>query len=144
MKTSSFALALLVAATCPALAAAGNPDGTDPQQTTLKTIRAEPAPIRGHDALELLALETDLSARDVRLVLTTEAHDARYVFRSQRDMARQFADALGPARFADLVAGLPVRLQSPAALDAAREMTASTPAAPERDDMALVAVLARP
>jgi hypothetical protein len=139
MKTSSFVLALLAAATSPALAAAEG----GPQETNLQTVRAvaeAPAPIRGHDALKLLALETDLTARDVRLVLTTEARNARYDLRFERDMARRFAASLGPERFADLVAGLPIELHSPAVLDAASNMTASASGGWARDGRVAVVV----
>ena len=120
MKLSSLALVLLALAASPALFA-----GANPQQKSLQPVRAElnaPAPISGHDALKLLALETDLTARDVRLVLTTEARNERYVFRSERDMARQFENSLGSDRFAALVAGRPIELRSPAVLEAARNM----------------------
>jgi hypothetical protein len=143
MKLSSFALVLLAAAASPALAAAG----ADPQETNLQTVRAvsgAPAPIRGHDALKLLALETDLSARDVRLVLTTEARDARYDFRSERDMARRFEDSLGAERFADLVAGRPIALNSPAVLEAARGMAVAASGGWRRDGQVAMVVFARP
>lgn len=123
MKLSSLALVLLALAASPALFA-----GANPQQKSLQPVRAElnaPAPISGHDALKLLALETDLTARDVRLVLTTEARNERYVFRSERDMARQFENSLGSDRFAALVAGRPIELRSPAVLEAARNMAAT-------------------
>ncbi len=123
MKLSSLALVLLALAASPALFA-----GANPQQKSLQPVRAElnaPAPISGHDALKLLALETDLTARDVRLVLTTEARNERYVFRSERDMARQFESSLGSERFSDLIAGRPIELHSPAVLEAARNMAAT-------------------
>lgn len=143
MKISSFALALLAAAASPALAAAE----AGPQETNLQTVRAvsgAPAPIRGHDALKLLALETDLTARDVRLVLTTEARNARYDFRFERNMARQFEASLGSERFADLVAGLPIELHSPAVLEAAANMTAAASGGWTRDGRVAMVVLARP
>lgn len=121
MKLSSFALALLAVATSPTLVAAE----ADPQEKSLQPIRAEldaTPPISGHDALKLLALETDLTPRDVRLVLATEARNQRYAVRFERDMARQFEASLGSERFDDLVAGLPIALHSPAVLDAARSM----------------------
>ena len=124
MKLSSLALALLAVAASPTLVASE----ANPQQKSLQPVRAElnaPAPISGHDALKLLALETDLTARDVRLVLTTEARNERYVFRSERDMARQFENSLGSDRFAALVAGRPIELRSPAVLEAARNMAAT-------------------
>lgn len=124
MKLSSLALALLVLAASPTLFAAE----AAPQEKSLQPVRAEldaPAPISGHDALKLLALETNLTARQVRLVLTTEARNERYDFRSKRDMARQFENSLGSDRFAALVAGRPIELHSPAVLEAARNMAAT-------------------
>lgn len=124
MKASLSMLALLAAAASPAFAA---PD-PDAQEIDLQTVRAEmaaPAPISGYRAWQLLALETDLTAKDVRLVLTTVARDERFRFRAHRDMARQFEQSLGSDRYSDLVAGLPVELHSPAVLEAARNMTAS-------------------
>ena len=119
MKLSSFALALLSVAATPAFAASA----ADPQETDLQPVRAEietAAPIGGYDALKLLALETDVTARDVRLVLATEARNERYDVRFQRDMARRFAASLGPARYSDLIAGRPIALHSPAVLEAAQ------------------------
>ena len=124
MKLSSFALALLSVAATPAFAASA----ADPQETDLQPVRAEietAAPIGGYDALKLLALETDVTARDVRLVLATEARNERYDVRFQRDMARRFAASLGPARYSDLIAGRPIALHSPAVLEAARNMAAT-------------------
>jgi hypothetical protein len=148
MKISSFALALLAVATSPALVASeANPQ----QETNLQPVRAEleaPAPISGYNALKLLALETDVTARDVRLVLTTEARNERYDVRFERDMARRFAASLGPGRFSDLVAGLPIELHSPAVLDAARNMAAAAPNGSARnrqlDARVALVVLARP
>lgn len=123
MKASLSMFALLAAAASPAFAA----PKADAQETNLQPIRAEmaaPAPIGGYRACQLLALETNLTAQDVRLVLTTVAHDERYRIRADRDMARQFEQSLGSERYSDLVAGLPVELHSPAVLEAARNMAA--------------------
>ncbi len=131
MKASLSMLALLAAAASPAFAA---PD-PDAQEIDLQPVRAEmaaPAPISGYRAWQLLALETNLTAKDVHLVLTTVAHDEHYHFRADRDMARQFERSLGPERYSDLVAGLPVELHSPAVLEAARNMTASATDARDR------------
>ena len=145
MNIRSFALALLCVAATPAFAASA----PDPQETSLQPVRAvaaAPAPIRGYDALKLLALETDLTARDVRLVLTTAARDARYDVRSERDMARQFESSLGQERYSNLIAGLPIELRSPAVLEAARDMAAATDGRRDSRPDARVAmvVLARP
>ena len=124
MKLSSLALALLAVAASPTLVASE----ADPQETSLQPVRAvlaPPKPIGGYKALKLLALETDLTTHDVRLVLTTEVRNARYDFRSERDMARQFENSLGSDRFAALVAGRPIELHSPAVLEAARSMAAT-------------------
>ena len=143
MKLSSLALALLVLAASPTLFAAE----AAPQEKSLQPVRAEldaPAPISGHDALKLLALETNLTARQVRLVLTTEARNERYDFRSDRDMARQFENSLGSDRFAALVAGHPIELRSPAVLEAARNMAAATAGGSARDGRIAMVVFANP
>lgn len=142
MKISSFALALLAAATSPLVAAEASPQETDLQP--IRAITEAPAPIRGYDALKLLALETDLTPRDVRLVLFTTARNERYGVRSERDMARHFEDSLGTERYSDLVAGRPIELHSPAVLEAARSMTASVPGARQPDSRVAMVVLARP
>ena len=141
MKISSFALAMLAMAASPTLVAAES----DPQETTLQTVHAmarAPAPIRGHDAMVLLALETNLTARDVRMVLATEARNEYYDFRFERDTARRFAASLGAERFADLVAGRPITLHSPEVLEAARNMVASTSGGWTRDGRVAMVVLA--
>ena len=88
------------------------------------------------------------TARDVRLVLTTEARNERYDVRFERDMARRFAASLGEERFSDLVAGLPIELHSPVVLDAARNMTAAASNGSARDRQpdvrVAMVVLARP
>ena len=124
MKLSSLALALLAVAASPTLVASE----ADPQETSLQPVRAvlaPPKPIGGYKALKLLALETDLTTHDVRLVLTTEVRNARYDFRSDLNKARQFESSLGSERFSDLVAGRPIELHSPAVLEAARNMAAT-------------------
>ncbi len=122
MKTTSMLLALSVI-TVPAYAA-GNP-----QEATLEPVRAvQPKPIVGYPALQLLGLETGLTAPQVRMVLTTEARHAYYRFRKDRDSKRQFERELGSQRYADLIDGQPIALHSPAVLEAAQGM-ASTPSA---------------
>lgn len=124
MKLSSLALALLAVAASPTLVASE----ADPQETSLQPVRAvlaPPKPIGGYKALKLLALETDLTTHDVRLVLTTEVRNARYDFRSDLNKARQFESSLGSERFSDLIAGRPIELHSPAVLEAARSMAAT-------------------
>ena len=124
MKLSSLALVLLAVAASPTLVASE----ADPQETSLQPVRAvlaPPKPIGGYKALKLLALETDLTTHDVRLVLTTEVRNARYDFRSDLNKARQFESSLGSERFSDLIAGRPIELHSPAVLEAARSMAAT-------------------
>ena len=124
MKLSSLALALLAVAASPTLVASE----ADPQETSLQPVRAvlaPPKPIGGYKALKLLALETDLTTHDVRLVLTTEVRNARYDFRSDLNKARQFESSLGSERYSDLIAGRPIELHSPAVLEAARNMAAT-------------------
>ena len=124
MKLSSLALALLAVAASPTLVASE----ADPQETSLQPVRAvlaPPKPIGGYKALKLLALETDLTTHDVRLVLTTEVRNARYDFRSDLNKARQFESSLGSERYSDLIAGRPIELHSPAVLEAARSMAAT-------------------
>ena len=125
MKLSSLALVLLAVAASPTLVASE----ADPQETSLQPVRAvlaPPKPIGGYKALKLLALETDLTTHDVRLVLTTEVRNARYDFRSDLNKARQFESSLGSERFSDLIAGRPIELHSPAVLEAARNMAATS------------------
>ena len=113
MKLSSLALALLAVAASPTLVASE----ADPQETSLQPVRAVLAPpkaIGGYKALKLLALETDLTTHDVRLVLTTEVRNARYDFRSDLNKARQFESSLGSERFSDLIAGRPIERSSDA------------------------------
>lgn len=126
MKTA-FTFLTLAAIAAPAFAANGAP-----QETTLDSVRAtQPAPIGGHRALQLLGLETDLDANQVRMVLVTEAHQARYRVRSDRDVARKFANALGTERYTDLIEGQPIALSSPAVLEAARQMGMAIAASPQ-------------
>ena len=144
MRTNLLALTLLAAAASPAFAAAPKADA---QETNLQPVRAtmaKPAPISGYHALQLLALETNLTAKDVRLVLTTVAHDARYRFRANRDMARGFEQSLGPERYSDLVAGLPIVLHSPAVLETARSMAAAASHAGDRDGRVVMVMASNP
>ena len=61
--------------------------------------RKRPRRSGGYDALKLLALETDVTARDVRLVLATSGGNERYDVRFQRDMRAASAALPGPARY---------------------------------------------
>ena len=128
MKASPLMLALFITAASPVFATAS----ADAQERNLETVRARmnaPTPISGYRAWQLLALETQLATRDVRMVLTTVARDERFRFRAHRDMAREFERALGPKRYSDLFAGRPVELRSPAVLEAARGMAQADPSA---------------
>lgn len=121
MKASPLMLALFMTAASPVFATSN----VDAQERNLETVRARmsaPPPISGFRAWQLLALETQLTTKDVRLVLTTVARDERFRFRADRDMAREFQRALGPERSSDLFAGRPIELRSPAVLEAARGM----------------------
>lgn len=109
-------LAMTVIAAAPAFAG-------DPQETTLDPVRAShEKPISGFRAMQLVALETNLSAPQVRTVLRTESQHARYQFRAQRNWANQAEESLGTARFAALINGQPIELYSPAVLQAVRGM----------------------
>lgn len=115
---SVFATALALALPTAAIA-------SEPQERMLETVRATahaPTPIVGFRAMQLLGIETDMDARQVRMVLTTEANHQAYLFRRDQKVAWHFAQSLGDERFADLVAGKPIRLYSPAVLEAARSM----------------------
>ena len=143
MKLSSLALVLLAVAASPTLVASE----ADPQETSLQPVRAllaPPKPIGGYNALKLLALETSLTTHDVRLVLTTEVRNARYDFRSDLNKARQFESSLGSERFSDLIAGRPIKLHSPAVLEAARDMVAATSDGSARDGRVAMVVFASP
>ncbi len=106
----------------PAFAAGGEPqDGT-----TLKPIRAVAPPpqkvFRGHQADQLLALETGVRPRDVRMIETTVAHDAQYELGWQKRTERRFAEALGPERYNAWSSGHSIQLYSPAVIEEANRM----------------------
>jgi len=115
---------LLLAATTLSVQAGPSPAG-DQRTTNLNTVSTiAPEPIRGQRALELLALETDLTPRIVRMVLTHRAAES-YSFRFQRNAARQFQSTLGEERYASLMEGQPIELYSMKVRDAVRS-SAST------------------
>jgi hypothetical protein len=124
MKAFPLALVLLSAAAAPAFAG-----GNDPQQeTNLNPVTAaRPAmpPIGGFQAIRLLALETDLTPRQVRMVENTVAHDEYFRFLADKKVAERFALALGRERYADWAAGRPIQLHSPAVIEAARNMASA-------------------
>lgn len=110
-----------------ALAAGGEPqDGT-----TLKPVRAVAQPpqkvFSGHQAVQLLALETGVQPRDVRMIETTIARNARYQLLRQRKIERRFAEALGPERFTTWSHGDPIQLYSPAVIEEANRMAGRAP-----------------
>lgn len=123
---STLLAATLLAA--PALAAGGEPqDGT-----TLKPVRAvahsQPEKIfRGYQAFQLLALETGVRPRDVRMIETTVARNAQYQFGWQKKTGKRFAEALGPERYSAWSSGHSIQLYSPAAFEAANRMAGRSP-----------------
>lgn len=122
---SALLAATLLAA--PAFANAGEPqDGT-----TLKPVRAvahAPQKIfRGHQAAQLLALETGVRARDVKMIEINIARKTRYQFRRQQETEQRFASALGPARFSAWSSGRPIQLYSPAVIQEANRMAGIAP-----------------
>lgn len=122
MKTATLLFALVAIASAPAFAAGG-----DPQETTLDPVQAShEKPISGRRAVNLIALETQLEAPDVLMVMRTEVNHRRYPFRFQRDLSTQFKNALGTERFTTLISGQPIELYSPAVLQAVRGMSGIT------------------
>lgn len=117
---------LLLAAT--SLAAHAGQAPTGGQHTTdLRPISTTaPQPIRGQRALDLLALETGLTPRLVRTVVTHRAAE-NYAFRHERTAARQFQAVLGEERYATLMAGRPIELYSMQVREAVRSMATSAP-----------------
>lgn len=122
----------------PAFAAGGEPqDGT-----TLKPVRAVAPPpqkiFRGHQADRLLALETGVRPRDVQMIETTVARNARYQFGWQQKTGTRFAEALGPERYSAWSSGHSIQLYSPAVIEEANRMAGR---ASGRDAFDRVAVL---
>ncbi len=122
---SALLAATLLAA--PAFANAGEPqDGT-----TLKPVRAvahAPQKIfRGHQAAQLLALETNVRPRDVRMIEIAVFRQMPYQFRSQQRAGQRFAQALGPERYAAWSHGRPIQLYSPAVIQEANRMAGIAP-----------------
>lgn len=116
------ATALLAA---PAFAAGGDPQQ---RETSLQPIRATMAhaPFRGYQASQLLALETNLTTPQVRMVERVTFRHASYAVRAQRNIGRQFAQALGEERYTAWASGRPIALYSPAVLHAANRMASNT------------------
>ena len=116
-----------VVLTAALLAAPVSAAGGDPQDgTTFKPVRAVVQPpqkiFNGHRADKLLALETNVRPRDVKMIETTVARNARYQFGWQQKTGKRFADALGPERYAAWTHGQPIQLYSPAVIDEANRM----------------------
>ncbi|MFT3754724.1 MAG: hypothetical protein QM769_02050 [Pseudoxanthomonas sp.] len=127
MKTTPLALSLLALATAamPALAADDGPQ----QETNLNPVIAEkpaPRPIGGYKAKQLLALETNLTPQQVRMIEHTVASRQEYRFLFQKKVAKQFKESLGSERYAAWATGHPIALHSPAVLEAVRGMANAT------------------
>ncbi|TLX22868.1 hypothetical protein [Thermomonas fusca] len=106
--------------------------GGEPQDgTTLKAVRAvAQAPqkvFRGHQADQLLALETGVRPRDVRMIETTVARNARYQFGWQQKTGKRFAEALGSDRYNAWSRGHSIQLYSPAVIEEANRMAGRAP-----------------
>lgn len=135
--TSALLVATLLAGPGPASAAGGEPQ----DRTTLKPIRAVNQPpqkiFSGYQADKLLALETGVTPRDVRMIETTVARNEHYKFLRQRKIERRFAEALGSERFAMWSSGHSIQLYSPAVIEEANRMAGR---ASDRDTLDRVAV----
>lgn len=124
--TTLLALSLLAA---PAFANGGAPQDS----TTLKPVRAiatEAPPqkiFKGHQATQLLALETNVRPRDVHMIETHLRRGLPYDFRLQQRAGKRFAEALGPERYTAWSQGRPIQLYSPAVIEAARRMAGNVP-----------------
>lgn len=110
----------------PVCTAGGPQDGT-----TFKPVRAVVQPpqktFHGHQADQLLALETNVRPRDVKMIETTVAHNARYQFGWQQKTGKRFEEALGSERYTAWANGQPIQLYSPAVIDAANRMAGLAP-----------------
>jgi hypothetical protein len=116
-KSALLAIAVLAA---PAFAASSGQQG----ETSLQPVRAtaQPVPIGGYRAIQLLALETDLTPKQVQMVTKTVARHERFHLRAEQKVGQRFAQALGSERYARWAAGHAIPLHSPAVLEAARGM----------------------
>lgn len=134
-RTAITPSALLAAAllAAPLFAAPASAAGGEPQDgTTLKPVRAIAPPVqqkvfRGRQATRLLALETELEPKDVRMIETTISRGTSYAFRSQQRTGQRFAEALGPERYAAWSRGRPIPLYSPAVIEEANRMAGTLP-----------------
>lgn len=116
---------LLAMASLSASIAVAAPD--DEQRTTNLTPVSSTAskPIRGQRAIELLALETDLTPRLVRSVMTHNPAEY-YGFRLEINAARQFQASLGEERYSNLMAGRPIELYSAQVREAVRSRASTS------------------
>lgn len=110
MKTTLFLVSLLAAAGAPAFAA--DPPLIKNGQSTFRAINVtSQEPIHGQRAMNLIALETDLTPRQVRHIMLHNPTQY-YTFMSEIKADRQFQQALGQKRYSALMDGLPIQLHS--------------------------------
>ena len=105
--------------------AAQDPAG-DQRATSLNPVSAvAPKPIGGQRAIVLLALETELTPRLVRTVMT---HDPLqyYAFGFQKNAERQFKATLGEDRYSALMAGQSIELSSPQVREAVQSWASTS------------------
>ena len=100
-------------------------DASAQQRGELGTVnvKAPPKPFTGQQAINLLALETDLTPRQVRMVVQHNPA-MHYNFMSEIKTDRQFRQALGDARTTAYFNDKPIELYSDKVKEAARAMTA--------------------
>ncbi|MBW8823205.1 MAG: hypothetical protein JF567_03045 [Xanthomonadales bacterium] len=122
MKTTFLFASIFSLASVTALVAN---DASAQQRGELGTInvKAPPKPFTGQRAINLLALETDLTPRQTRMVVQHNPAEY-YHFMSEIKADRQFRQALGDARATAYFNGEPIELYSDKVKEAARAMTA--------------------
>ena len=100
-------------------------DASAQQRDELGTVNVKtpPKPFSGQQAINLLALETDLTPRQVRMIVQHNPM-MHYTFLSEVKADRQFRQALGEARTTAYFDGDPIQLYSYKVREAARAMTA--------------------
>ena len=127
MKVSYLFVPLLSVACATAFAAGQTATPKNPQGT-LGTVRIKSVqPIRGQLAINLLALETDLTPRQVRSLLSHGPEDS-YMYFTSAKAEDQLHGALGDARYDALNEGRPIPLYSAKVMQAVHAIAASAPA----------------
>jgi len=122
---------LLTAAVLAGPALAGEPQ--EKPIPTLAPVHPELAPpvrqrvFRGYQADQLLALETGVRARDVRMIQNTLQSHANFRTRAEQKIGKRFAQALGEERYTTWANGRPIRLYSPEVINAANRMAGLAP-----------------